>query len=146
MLVGDELYFVSDDGIVTRGRRSGETHWVERLGGNYSASPVFANGHVLLLSEAGTTTWINPRKTFSVVGTNEVSKYTPAFAEGAMYLRTDEYTYKIAHPLTVKTDWRPGHVKLAEATDVEDRSRHVDSVLDAFDPLSAAINAWSPRA
>lgn len=40
VVVGDELYFVSDAGIAScADARTGDIHWSERLGGNFSASP-----------------------------------------------------------------------------------------------------------
>ena len=99
LLVGDELYFVADNGIASCvNAKTGENHWTERLEGNYSASPVFANGRVLFLNETGLATWVKPGKEFVALGTNEVpgrTFATPAFFDGAMYLRTDEHLYKI---------------------------------------------------
>ena len=101
LLVGDELYFVSDKGIASCvDARTGKQHWMERLGGNFSASPVFANGLVLFLDEDGHAYWIKPSKTFEVVQRNEVTGRTfatPAFVDGAMYLRTDKALLKIAN-------------------------------------------------
>ncbi len=100
VLVGDELYFVSDAGIASCvDAKTGERHWMERLGGNYSSSPVYANGHILFMDEDGVATWIKASKTFEKVARNEVSGKTfatPAFVDGAMYLRTDEFLLKIA--------------------------------------------------
>lgn len=100
LVVGDELYCVSDNGIASCiDVASGQVHWSKRLGGNYSASPVFANGHILFLSEDGVATWVEVGRDFEILGTNEVpgrTFATPAFAAGAMYLRTDEYLYKIS--------------------------------------------------
>jgi outer membrane protein assembly factor BamB len=100
LLVGDELYFVSDKGIASCvNAKTGEHHWMERLGGNFSASPIYANGHILVLNEDGLATWIRPGLKFSAQGTNEVTGRTfatPAFSDGAMYLRTDQHLYKIA--------------------------------------------------
>ncbi len=100
LLVGDELYFVSDDGIASCvNAKTGDRHWMERLGGNFSASPIFANGRVLFLNEAGRATWVKADKEFAVLGTNEVpgrTFATPAFLDGAMYLRTDETLYKFS--------------------------------------------------
>lgn len=40
LLLADELYLVSDNGIATcLDAVSGEQHWQERIGGNFSASP-----------------------------------------------------------------------------------------------------------
>ncbi len=101
LLIGDELYLVSDDGIAScLNALTGERHWMERLGGNYSASPIHANGCVLFLNETGQATWVEASREYKIVATNEVpgaTLATPAFAEGAMYLRTDEYLYKIAN-------------------------------------------------
>jgi hypothetical protein len=72
---------------------------MERLGGNYSASPIHANGHILFLSEDGVATWVRTGKSFEVVQKNEVSGRTfatPAFTNDALFLRTDEFLLKIA--------------------------------------------------
>lgn len=101
LLVGDELYFVSDKGIASCvDAKTGERHWMERLEGNYSASPVFAHGRVLFLNETGVATWVKASKTFERLGTNELpgsTLATPAFLDGAMYLRTDTTLYKFAN-------------------------------------------------
>ncbi len=79
--------------------KTGDRHWMERLSGNYSASPSFANGRVLFLNETGLATWVKADHRFAVLGTNELSGRTfatPAFQDGAMYLRTGETLYKFA--------------------------------------------------
>ncbi len=100
LLVGEELYFVSDKGIASCvDAKTGESHWMERLGGNFSASPIYANGRILFLNETGQATWVALGKKFMELGKNEVpgrTLATPAFADGAMYLRTDEYLYKVS--------------------------------------------------
>jgi outer membrane protein assembly factor BamB len=54
LLVGDDLYLVSDAGIATcLDARTGKRHWQERLGGNYSASPLYADGKIYIQSEQG---------------------------------------------------------------------------------------------
>lgn len=99
LLVDDELYFVSDNGVASCvDARTGQLNWMERLGGNFSASPVFANARVLFLNESGVATWVKTGKDFVNLGINEVpgrTLATPAFADGAMYLRTDEALYKV---------------------------------------------------
>jgi len=100
LLIGDELYFVSDLGIASCvNAKTGEHHWMERLDGNYSASPIYVNNRVLFLNETGLATWVQPSHTFTVLGQNELpgrTLATPAFSSGAMYLRTDETLYKFA--------------------------------------------------
>ena len=100
LLIGEELYFVSDNGIASCvNAKTGERHWMERLGGNYSASPIFVNGQILFLNETGLATWVKPGTEFVSTGKNELpgrTLATPAFSDGAMYLRTDECLYKFA--------------------------------------------------
>ena len=60
VVVGDELFFVSDGGIATcADARSGEVHWAERLGGDFSASPVAAEGRVYFVNESGVCFVVN---------------------------------------------------------------------------------------
>ncbi len=98
LLIGDELYFVSDKGIASCvDAKTGVSHWMERLDGTYSASPLFVDGKMLFLNETGLATWMKPGKQFTVLGKNSLPGRTlasPAFVDGAMYLRTDEKLYK----------------------------------------------------
>lgn len=100
LLVGDDLYFVSDKGMASCvDAKTGEKKWLERLGGNFSASPLFVNGHVLFLNEDGVATWVKLGEKFVEAGSNEVpgrTLATPAISDGAMYLRTDSTLYKFA--------------------------------------------------
>ena len=101
LLIGEELYFVSDKGMASCiNAKTGESHWMERLEGSFSASPVYVNGNILFLNENGGAAWVKPGKQFRVLGKNLVTGRTlatPAFAEGAMYLRTDETLFKFAN-------------------------------------------------
>lgn len=100
LLVGDDLYFVSDAGIATCvDARTGDVRWAERLGGNFSASPVLANGRVLFLNETGEATWVQAGPEFVALGTNQLpgsTLATPALTGDAIYLRTDTALYKLA--------------------------------------------------
>ena len=100
VLVGENLFFVSDNGIASCvNAKTGETYWMERLGGDFSASPIYVNNALLFLDENGLAHWIKADRKFEVLGKNEVTGRTlatPAFDQGAMYLRTDEFLFKIA--------------------------------------------------
>lgn len=102
VLVDGLLYTVSDKGIAScLDAKTGEQQWMERLGGNYSASPVHANGHVLFLSEEGVARWVRASKQYELVQVNEISGRTfatPAFDGTGMYLRTDTELIKIVDP------------------------------------------------
>jgi len=101
LLVGDELYVVNDGGIVTcLNAKTGETYWVQRLGGTYSASPVFADGRIYFLSEEGMARVIAPGREFRVLATSKIDGDTlgsMAIANGSIFIRTDSYLYRIAN-------------------------------------------------
>ena len=99
ILVGDELYIVTDFGIATCvDALTGEIHWQERLGGNHSASPVFAGGRIYFQNERGVTTVLEPGTEFDVLARNRLDGSmlaSMAVSDGAMFLRTDTHLYRI---------------------------------------------------
>ncbi len=99
LLVGDELYVVSDIGIATcLDAKTGETHWQQRLGGNFSASPVFADGRIYFLSEEGAATVIAPGKVFRKLATNQLDGATlasMAVSGGSLFIRSNSHLYRI---------------------------------------------------
>ena len=99
LLIGDELYLVSDNGIATCvDAKTGDVHWQERLGGNYSASPLYAAGRVYFLDENGTTTVVASGRSFKQLAKNRISGRTLASlvpVEGAILLRTDSKLYRV---------------------------------------------------
>ena len=99
LLIGDELYFVSDRGVARCvDARTGDLHWEKRLGGNYSASPVFADGRIYLLSEQGDAIILAPGTKYEELGRNAMEARTLAsYAVGgpALFLRTAERLYRI---------------------------------------------------
>ena len=100
LVLGDELYFVSDAGIVTcADARTGDILWSERLGGGFSASPVAAEGRVYFQNEAGVGFVVKAGKTFELLAKNDLGERTlasPAVADGALYLRSETRLWKIA--------------------------------------------------
>lgn len=99
LLVGDELYLVSDQGVAgSLDARTGKVHWQERLGGNFSASPLYAAERIYFQSEEGVTTVVKPGKTFARLARNDVKARTfasPAPIEGALFLRTETHLLRI---------------------------------------------------
>lgn len=100
VVVGDEVYFVSDAGIATcTDARTGTVHWSERLGGDFSASPVANDGRIYFQNEAGLGTVVKAGKTFEVLAKNDLgerSLASYAVADGALYIRTEAHLWKIA--------------------------------------------------
>jgi outer membrane protein assembly factor BamB len=99
LLVGDELYFVSDLGVANcLDARSGEIHWSQRLADPVSASPVAADGRIYIFGEQGTTTVLRPGTEFTKLAENQLDGRilaSPAVLDGAIYLRTDKHLYRI---------------------------------------------------
>lgn len=99
ILVGDELYTVTDSGIATCiDALTGEIHWQHRLGGNHSASPIHAGGRIYFQSEDGVTTAIKPGLTFEQLASNELDGSTLAsiaVSDGAFFTRTGTHLYRI---------------------------------------------------
>jgi len=99
LVVGDELYFVSDAGIATcADARTGKVHWNERLGGGFSASPFAAEGRVYFQNEEGIGTVVKAGRQFELLARNELGERTLASAapdDGALYLRGAEHLYRI---------------------------------------------------
>ena len=99
LLAGDELFIVNDAGIAScLNAKTGEAHWVQRLGGNYSASPVLADGRIYFLSEEGAATVIATGKEFRKLATNVIDGETlasMAVSDGSIFIRTDSQLYRI---------------------------------------------------
>jgi outer membrane protein assembly factor BamB len=100
LLVGDELYLVSDGGLAScLDAKTGKAHWKEqRLPGGYSSSPLFANGNIYFENETGVVTVVKASKTFTVVAKNAMNEQTLsslAAADGALFLRTEKAIYRI---------------------------------------------------
>ena len=100
VVVGDEIYFVSDAGIATcADAKTGEVHWSERLGGGFSASPIAAEGRVYFQNEAGVGFVVKAGTTYELLATNDLgerSLASYAVADGALFIRTEKRLWKVA--------------------------------------------------
>ena len=94
-----KIFMISDRGIGScLNATTGETIWQERIGGNYSASPILNNGNIYFTSEQGDTTIVKASEEFNVVAKNSLGQSTLAsFAvgDGVIYIRTDSHLYRI---------------------------------------------------
>jgi outer membrane protein assembly factor BamB len=102
LVSGDELYMVSDHGMAScLDAKTGEAHWQERLGGNFSASPILADDKVYFLSEEGVGHVVKAAKKFERIAKNDLKERTLAsyaVAEGALFIRTETHLYRIEKP------------------------------------------------
>ena len=99
LLIGDELTFTSDNGIATcLDARTGDEHWKERIEGNYSASPLFADGRLYFFSQEGKATVVARGTEYSHLADNILDggfMASPAVADKAIFLRTETHLYRI---------------------------------------------------
>lgn len=86
------LYLWNDNGVVVcMELKSFGTVWTERIGGNFSASPICVNGNLYGVSEQGEVVVVKASPQFKLLGRSslgELSHATPAVADGRIYFRT----------------------------------------------------------
>lgn len=99
LLLGADLFVTDDSGIVSCfDAADGSLRWQERLGGNYTASPIFAGGKLYFAGESGKVTLIEPSAAFQVTAENEIEgklMASPVVVDGALLLRSDQALYRI---------------------------------------------------
>ncbi len=97
LLIGNELYMVGDKGIATcLDAQTGEEIWRARLGKNFWASPVLADGRIHFFDRDSTATVIEPGRTFRKLAVNKLSGEqlaTAAAVDGSLLIRTEEGVY-----------------------------------------------------
>lgn len=96
---GDDIYWVSDEGMAScADAQTGEIYWQKRVGGRTFASPLCAEGRVYFFAQDGKTTVVRASRQFEKLAENQLQGpvvATPAFVDGAIYLRTDTHLYRI---------------------------------------------------
>ena len=97
--LGDEAYWVSDGGIAACADvLSGKIHWSHRLGGNFSASPVAAEGRIYFQNESGVGFVVKAGKTFELISENDLEERSLAsycVDDGVLFVRTIDHLWKI---------------------------------------------------
>jgi outer membrane protein assembly factor BamB len=99
-IVEREYYVViSDTGIGTCFEaETGRKAWTRRMGPHFSASLTSALGNVYFLGDDGTMTIVRPGEEYEQVAQNSLGERcfaSPAFSNGAMYLRGEENLYRV---------------------------------------------------
>ncbi len=103
LLDGDFLYMVSDNAIAScLEATTGKVLWSERLDGEFSSSPILANGCVYCSNQTGKTFVLAAGKTFNVVAENRLGEgkdagfmASPAVAGDVLYLRSKTHLYAL---------------------------------------------------
>jgi outer membrane protein assembly factor BamB len=99
ILVGEEIYWVSDDSMATcADAKTGQVHWQERFGGSFLASPIATAGRLYFFRQDAKTFVVKPGKHLERLAENLLTGNlvgTPAVDERSFYLRTDTHLYCI---------------------------------------------------
>ena len=100
IVVGDEIYYVTDQGVLScANATNGEVIWSKRIAGNYSASPMLADGKLYFSNREGKTTVIRPGKEYDEIAVNTLDGQhmaSPAVFDESLLLRTNTHLYRIA--------------------------------------------------
>lgn len=90
---------MSDSGVASCfDAKSGSVHWSERLGGGFSASPVFADGRIYFQNEEGLGYVLKAGKTYELLAKNDLGDRTlasPAVADNTIFLRSKSHLWRI---------------------------------------------------
>ncbi|MEX0937729.1 MAG: PQQ-binding-like beta-propeller repeat protein [Pirellulales bacterium] len=105
LLVDGLLYMVHDAGVAScLDAKTGESVWTQRLGGNFSASPLAADGKLYFLSHDGDVTVVKAGRDYQVLAINRLDDgfmSSPAVSGRALYVRTRSHVYRIEQPADV---------------------------------------------
>ena len=99
LLDGDLVFMIDDAGIAACiEAKTGKEIWKERIGGNFSASPILADGKIYLFDEDGQGTVIDAARKFKIVARNELDAGcmgSPAVSGDLLIVRTKKALYGI---------------------------------------------------
>jgi outer membrane protein assembly factor BamB len=99
LLIGNRLFMVSDAGIATcLDAKEGKPVWQKRLKGDFSASPVCAEGHIYFFNQDGESFVVAASDEYQLLATNTLEAgcmASPAIYDRALYVRTKTHLYRI---------------------------------------------------
>ena len=100
LIFANGLIFMIDDGGIAAcvDAKTGEEYWRQRIQGNYSAAPIYANGKIYVCSEEGKIGVFAAEKEFKLLAENTLASgvmAAPAVSGNALYIRTKTDLYRI---------------------------------------------------
>jgi outer membrane protein assembly factor BamB len=94
VFVNGHLFWVHDGGVAyCLDGRTGAIQWEERLGGNYSASPISDGRNIWFLSDDNKATVIEAKPEFKIVATSKLDgklQASLAASQGNLFIRTSD--------------------------------------------------------
>ena len=92
IIVGELMFMINDQGIASCiDAKTAKIIWQKRVGGEYRASPIVANGRIYCFSMDGTTVVIEAAEAYKLLAENKLEygfQASPAVAGNSLYLRT----------------------------------------------------------
>jgi outer membrane protein assembly factor BamB len=102
IVIDDLLYMVSPDGLLScLEAATGKPVWSQRIGGNYEASPIYADGNLYFFSVQGKTSIVKHGRAYELVAANRLETgcmASPAVCGKALLVRTKTDLYRIEAP------------------------------------------------
>ncbi len=100
LLAGDRLYVINRSILKCADIANGEVLWQLRIEGDFTSSPVAAGKYIYVFSEAGVGQVIEDQgESGQIVGGGDLKETflcTPAVADNAIFVRSDQHLFKIA--------------------------------------------------
>ena len=97
--VGDLLFMVDDRGVgACLEAKTGREIWRERIGGDFSASPILVDGKIYFFDQNGKSTVIKAAPQYEVIAENQLDEglmASPAVSGNALFVRTKTRLYRI---------------------------------------------------
>ncbi|MEZ6048260.1 MAG: PQQ-binding-like beta-propeller repeat protein [Planctomycetaceae bacterium] len=99
LIVGENLYLFSDKGIASCvNALTGEEYWKKRIPGQYSSSPIYADGKIYIPNETGLVIVLEEGRTYKKVAFNGMKERvfaSPLPLDGALIIRGEEHLFRI---------------------------------------------------
>lgn len=100
-LVVDGLFYMnSDDGVVScREPKTGNILWQKRAGGEFAASPIYADGRIYMFGIEGDVLTLKPGRQFELLAETKLGDgfmASPAVVDSEMILRSKSHLYCVA--------------------------------------------------
>ena len=98
ILINNLLFMAADNGVVScLDAKTGTTHWIERVGGSCSSSPLHANGLIYLTDETGKTFVFEAKRKYQLSAVNDLKERTLASSmayNNSVFIRTEKAIYR----------------------------------------------------
>jgi outer membrane protein assembly factor BamB len=99
IVVDGLIYTAADESFITcLEAATGQPVWTGRIGGNFDASPIYADGRLYFFNQQGVATVLKPGRTCDILATNTLEDgfmASPAVSGKSLYLRAKTHLYRV---------------------------------------------------